>query len=67
MLLQAFPSPERTRMSAAGVRSLRRRYFLLLTLRFVPTGLFITVFVLLMRQRGLTLTDIGSPPRPRAS
>lgn len=46
-------------MSAARVRSLRRRYFLLLTLRFVPTGAFITVFVLLMRQRGLTLTDIG--------
>ncbi|MET0324093.1 MAG: MFS transporter, partial [Ilumatobacteraceae bacterium] len=46
-------------MSAARVPSLRRRYFLLLTLRFVPTGAFITVFVLLMRQRGLTLTDIG--------
>jgi MFS family permease len=46
-------------MTARGLGSLRRRYFLLLTLRFVPTGAFITVFVLLMRDRGLTLTDIG--------
>jgi MFS family permease len=41
------------------VRSLRRRYHLLLALRFVPTGLLITVFVLLMRERGLTLAEIG--------
>jgi MFS family permease len=38
---------------------LRRRYRLLLALRFVPTGLFITVFVLLLRDRGLTLAEIG--------
>lgn len=44
-------------MNAAG--SLRRRYHLLLALRFVPVGLLLTVFVLLMQQRGLTLADIG--------
>jgi MFS family permease len=41
------------------LRSLRRRYHLLLALRFVPTGLFITVFVLLLRDRGLSLAEIG--------
>lgn len=46
-------------MSVAGFGSIRRRYHLLLALRFVPTGLFITVFVLLMRDRGLTLAEIG--------
>jgi MFS family permease len=37
----------------------RRRYHLLLALRFVPTGLFITVFVLLLRDRGFSLAEIG--------
>ncbi len=46
-------------MTAAGVRSLRWRYWLLLALRFVPTGMFVTVFVLLMQERGLSLADIG--------
>ncbi len=46
-------------MSVHDVLSLRLRYHLLLALRFVPTGLFITVFVLLLRDRGLTLTQIG--------
>lgn len=46
-------------MSELDLRSVRRRYHLLLALRFVPTGLFITVFVLLLRDRGLTLAEIG--------
>ncbi len=46
-------------MSATDLASIRRRFYLLLALRFVPTGLFITVFVLLMRDRGLTLAEIG--------
>ena len=46
-------------MSAADLRSIRRRFYLLLTLRFVPTGLFVTVFVLLMLERGLSLAQIG--------
>lgn len=46
-------------MSAADLRSIRRRFYLLLALRFTPTGLFVTVFVLLLRDRGLTLAEIG--------
>lgn len=46
-------------MSAADLRSIRRRFSLLLALRWVPTGLAITVFVLLLRDRGLTLAEIG--------
>ncbi len=46
-------------MTVADLRPLRRRYHLLLALRFVPTGLVITVFVLLMRDRGLSLAEIG--------
>lgn len=46
-------------MTLVDLRSIRRRYGLLLALRFVPTGLFITVFVLLLRDRGLTLAEIG--------
>lgn len=46
-------------MTAADLRSIRRRFSLLLALRFVPTGLLITVFVLLLRDRGLTLAEIG--------
>ncbi len=41
------------------LRSIRRRFYLLLALRFVPTGLFVTVFVLLMLDRGLSLAQIG--------
>ena len=59
MLLQAFPSPERVGVSTADLRSIRRRFYVLLALRFVPTGLFITVFVLLMLERGLSLAQIG--------
>ncbi len=39
--------------------TLRRRYHILLALRWVPSGLFMTVFVLLMRSRGFTLAEIG--------
>ncbi len=46
-------------MSAADFQAIRRRYHLLLALRFIPTGLFITVFVLLLRDRGLSLAEIG--------
>ena len=41
------------------LRSIRRRFYLLLALRFVPTGLTMTVFVLLMLDRGLSLAQIG--------
>jgi MFS family permease len=41
------------------IRALRRRFLLLLALRWVPSGLFLTVFVLLMRSRGLSLAEIG--------
>ena len=44
---------------APDLKSIRRRFSLLLALRFVPTGLFVTVFVLLLRDRGLTLAEIG--------
>src|SRR5262245_19248094 len=46
-------------MTTAGLRVLRRRYHLLLALRWLPSGLFMTVFVLLMRERGLSLAEIG--------
>ena len=45
--------------SGSPIRSLRRRFHLLLALRWVPAGLFVTVFVLLMRERGFTLAQIG--------
>ena len=53
------PQPRACGVSAADLRSLRRRFHLLLVLRFIPTGLFITVFVLLMLDRGLSLAQIG--------
>jgi len=46
-------------VSATDLRSIRRRFYLLLALRFVPTGLFVPVFVLLMQDRGLSLAEIG--------
>jgi MFS family permease len=46
-------------VSASTVRSLTWRYHVLLALRFVPTGLMITVFVLLLQDRGLSLGEIG--------
>lgn len=44
---------------ARGALSIQWRYHVLLALRFAPTGLTITVFVLLLRERGLTLAEIG--------
>lgn len=46
-------------MSAEELRSIRWRYHVLLALRWAPTGMLITVFVLLLRDRGLTLAEIG--------
>jgi hypothetical protein len=46
-------------VTAADLRVLRRRYHLLLALRWLPSGLFMTVFVLLMQERGLSLAAIG--------
>lgn len=47
------------RRGLRGALPIQRRYHVLLALRFVPTGLTITVFVLLLRERGLTLAEIG--------
>ena len=41
------------------MRAIDRRYFALLALRFVPTGLAMTVIVLLLQERGLSLAQIG--------
>lgn len=46
-------------MTSTHLRGVRRRYHVLLALRFVPTGLLISVFVLLLRDRGLSLAEIG--------
>lgn len=46
-------------MTTADLGALRRRYHLLLALRWLPSGLFMTVFVLLMQERGLSLAAIG--------
>jgi MFS family permease len=46
-------------MTAPGARAVARRYHLLLALRYVPTGLSVTVFVLLLQDRGLSLAQIG--------
>lgn len=46
-------------MSALSVRQVRRRYLVLHGLRWLPTGLLIPVFILLMQERGLSLPQIG--------
>jgi hypothetical protein len=46
-------------MTALDVAAARRRYLLLIALRWLPTGLLIPVTVLLALSRGLTLTEIG--------
>jgi predicted MFS family arabinose efflux permease len=46
-------------MSALDVRSARRRYLVLIALRWFPVGLLIPISVLLMLSRGLSLTEIG--------
>ncbi|WP_372444470.1 MFS transporter, partial [Micromonospora qiuiae] len=45
--------------SNLGVRQIRRRYLVLHGLRWLPVGLMIPVSILLMQERGLTLTQIG--------
>ncbi|MFI6226871.1 MFS transporter [Micromonospora echinospora] len=47
-------------MNALTVRQVRRRFLLLHGLRWLPVGLLIPVFVLLMQERGLTLAQIGT-------
>jgi predicted MFS family arabinose efflux permease len=46
-------------MTALGARSARRRYLILIGLRWLPTGLLIPVTVLLALSRGMSLTEIG--------
>ncbi|MCM0678397.1 MFS transporter, partial [Micromonospora phytophila] len=46
-------------MSALTVRQVRRRFLLLHGLRWLPTGLMIPVMILLMQERGLSLSQIG--------
>jgi predicted MFS family arabinose efflux permease len=46
-------------MTPLDTRSARRRYLVLLALRWLPTGLLIPIFVLLPLSRGLSLTEIG--------
>ncbi len=46
-------------MTPLDVRSARRRYLLLTTLRWLPVGLLIPIFVLVPLSRGLSLTEIG--------
>jgi MFS family permease len=41
------------------MRRLRRNFYLLVALRWIPTGLSVIVFVLLMTERGLSLAEIG--------
>ncbi|MCI4065433.1 MFS transporter [Micromonospora sp. R77] len=46
-------------MSALSGRQVRFRYLTLYGLRWLPTGLMIPVMILLMQERGLSLTQIG--------
>ncbi|PZF87562.1 MFS transporter [Micromonospora deserti] len=46
-------------MSALSVRQVRRRFLVLHGLRWLPTGLMIPVMILLMQERGLSLSQIG--------
>lgn len=46
-------------MTSTDIRGVRLRYHVLLALRFVPTGLLIAIFVLLLRDRGLSLAEMG--------
>jgi predicted MFS family arabinose efflux permease len=46
-------------MTALDAGSARRRYLVLVALRWLPTGLLIPVTVLLALSRGLSLTEIG--------
>lgn len=46
-------------MGALDAGTVRRRFLVLRGLRWLPAGLFIPVLVLLMTERGFSLTDIG--------
>ncbi|MEV0724596.1 MFS transporter [Micromonospora purpureochromogenes] len=46
-------------MSGLSVRQVRFRYLTLYGLRWLPTGLMIPVMILLMQERGLSLSEIG--------
>ncbi|KAB1128983.1 MFS transporter [Micromonospora sp. AMSO12t] len=46
-------------MSTLSVRQIRRRYLALYGLRWLPSGLLIPVMILLMQERGLSLSQIG--------
>ena len=46
-------------MSVLDARSARRRYLILIGLRWLPTGLLIPITALLAISRGLSLTEIG--------
>ncbi|MCL7458456.1 MFS transporter [Micromonospora echinofusca] len=46
-------------MSTLSVRQIRRRYLVLYGLRWLPAGLLIPVMILLMQERGLSLSQIG--------
>jgi MFS family permease len=46
-------------MTPLDVRSIRRRYLLLTSLRWLPVGLLMPIFVLIPLSRGLSLTEIG--------
>ena len=46
-------------MNRLDARAVRRRYLILIGLRWLPTGLLIQVYVLLALSRGLSLTEIG--------
>ncbi|MFJ6955957.1 MFS transporter, partial [Micromonospora aurantiaca (nom. illeg.)] len=46
-------------MTALSVRQIRFRYLTLYGLRWLPSGLLMPVMILLMQERGLTLSQIG--------
>jgi len=46
-------------MTRLDARTARRRYLILIALRWFPAGLLIPIFVLFMLSRGLSLTEIG--------
>ena len=46
-------------MTALSAADIRRRYLLLVGLRWLPVGLLMPIFVLLPLSRGLSLTEIG--------
>ncbi|MEV5767706.1 MFS transporter [Micromonospora sp. NPDC052213] len=46
-------------MNALSVRQVRRRFLVLHGLRWLPMGLMVPVMILLMQERGLSLSQIG--------